>query len=91
MSALRLKDGGTSHAAKIAAEAASAPYEVHMIDWQFRYQKQSYLSWLEFWQLLTLSLVLILHSNRQWQVESTCNESSQHATARVHGRKDAAS
>jgi hypothetical protein len=59
VSALRLKDGGTSHAAKIAAEAASAPYEVHMIDLQFRYQKQSYLSWLEFWQLLTLSLVLI--------------------------------
>jgi FtsP/CotA-like multicopper oxidase with cupredoxin domain len=38
VSALRLKDGGTSRAAKIAAEAAFVPYEAHVIDWQFRYQ-----------------------------------------------------
>lgn len=36
VSALHLKDGGTSHSAKVAAEAALAPFESHVIDWQFR-------------------------------------------------------
>lgn len=36
VSALRLKDGGTSHGAQAAAKAALAPVEAHVVDWQFR-------------------------------------------------------
>ena len=36
VSALRLREGVVSHAAKTAAEAAVSPFEAHIIDWQFR-------------------------------------------------------
>lgn len=36
VSALSLKDGEASYAAKTATETASAPVEAHVIDWQFR-------------------------------------------------------